>query len=146
MSIVKKVAVLCPSCQLENIVSIWESLNVALDPEAKKSLLEGSLNTYQCKACEQKVLVPVPFMYHDMDRQICVQFYPFDALRKPDFFSHFALDGSISKQVSKGLNIPKYMRNRHIVFDMSELVRYILFREQLLIYLDDDYLSHSIPD
>ncbi len=132
MSIVRTVAVQCPQCNKENVVRVWESVNSSLDPDEKKSLLEGNLNTYVCQGCSLRVLVPVPFMYHDMERRICVQFYPFEALRSPGFFTHFSPHGAISQQVSRDLNLPDYMRHRHIVFDMSELVRYIVFREQLL--------------
>ena len=131
MSMEKTIHVVCPQCAKENTVRVWESLNAAMDPEEKKALLEGNLNTYQCQGCGLRILVPVPFMYHDTDRRICVQFYPFDALRSPDFYQHFSPYGAVSRQVSRDLDLPEYMRNRHIVFDMGELVRYIVFREKI---------------
>ncbi len=131
MSIEKTITIHCPKCSTETATRIWESVNASLDPDEKKALMQGTLNTFQCRGCGLKIFIPVAFMYHDMEKQICVQFYPFDLLDKPDFLDHFRLDGGISKRISRDLDLPPYMRNRHIVFDMGELVRYITFRESL---------------
>lgn len=136
MSIERTISVRCPQCQTEDTAQVWESINASLDPDQRTALLEGNLNTFVCRVCGTKVLIPVAFMYHDMERRICVQYYPFEALRKADFFDHFALNGDISRKVSRDLNLPDYMRKRQIVFDMGELVRYIVFRERLYEYRD----------
>ena len=136
MSLERTIAVRCPKCQTEDTAQVWESINASLDPEQKSALLEGNLNTFICRSCGTKFLIPVAFMYHDMERHICVQYYPFEALHKAEFFAHFAINGDISKKVSKGLHLPDYMRKRQVVFDMAELVRYIVFRERLFEYLE----------
>lgn len=134
MSEGRTIAVRCPNCQAEDTAEIWESVNASLNPELKDALLKGSLNTFVCHTCGTKVLVPIAFLYHDMERRICIQYYPFEAMRKVDFFEHFAINGDISKKVSKDLRLPEYMLKRQVVFDMSELVRYVIFRERLFEY------------
>lgn len=67
MSFTENVPVPCPDCGVVSKVTIWASANVTLDPQAKTELLEGRLNTFTCP-CGEKHVLPVTFMYHDMDR------------------------------------------------------------------------------
>ncbi len=138
MSEARTVAVRCPQCQAEDTAEIWESVNASLNPQQKDALLKGNLNTFVCRTCGTKFLIPVAFMYHDMERRICIQYYPFETMRKAEFFEHFAINGDISRKITQNLNLPEYMRRRQVVFDMSELVRYVIFRERLFDYREGE--------
>lgn len=131
MSVNESRIVTCPHCQHEQSVRIWQSLNVSLDKSAKKDLFEGKINLLVCEKCGQKTFIPVPFLYHDPDRQIAVQYYPAGVIRDEQFLSHFKIDGSFADSDNIGFEVPDYMRHIHIVFNMDELITYIVFRETL---------------
>lgn len=121
----------CPECNIKQNVTIWESVNVTLDPDLKEKLFQGRINVFQCQKCGVRALIPVPLLYHDMTKRFCVQFYPYNWLENDDFLENFAKDGELNIEL---FSIPKasgYMKRTQIVFDMDELVRYVLFRDKL---------------
>jgi RNA polymerase subunit RPABC4/transcription elongation factor Spt4 len=121
----------CPECEKKQLTTIWRSINVTLDPDARASLFEGKINVFECDSCGYSGFIPVPLMYHDMDRKFCVQYYPFELLDKEDFFIQFDAEGCLSTKAFADINLPEYMRRQHIVFVMDEMIRYIDFRERL---------------
>ena len=128
----------CPECRTKVETTVWSSLNVQLDPDAKEDLLNGKLNFFQCTRCDFKAPVVANFMYHDMDGGYSVQFYPFEALEDDTFFDLFTPDGLVDiQQAGLPADSPiselarSFMENCHIVFSMDELVRYVIFRDRL---------------
>ncbi len=130
MSQIESVSLPCPQCNHEETLQVWQTLSVVENPEAKTDLFEGKLNIFECHECGLKALVPVPFQYDDSHRELCVQFFPFQLADNREFYSAFAVNGStVDESVDPAA--PEYVRRRHIVFEMSELLRYIVFRERL---------------
>jgi Zn ribbon nucleic-acid-binding protein len=137
MSVRETVEAKCPACNEESQVSIWRSMNVTLDPDAKELLLAGNVNVFQCPKCGYESLLDVDFLYHDMEKRFCVQFYPYERLSDDGFLANFTADGTLPEQVTGEtgpVSIPDkfaYMLHPHIVFEMGELVRYVAFRDRL---------------
>lgn len=128
----------CPTCGAKAETTIWSSLNVTLDPEAKEDLLRGELNLFQCSNCGFDGLLPVPFLYHDMENRFLLQYYPVEALEDDSFFDLFTADGKLDLGI-EGMSetsplsqlLPQFMGDFHVVFSMEELVRYVTFRDRL---------------
>ena len=135
MTIKRLVEIKCPKCQTKVETMIWDSLNVAVDPKAKKDLLEGKINLFECSKCDYKELLPVSFLYHDMENDFCVQYYPFERIGDRDFFDEFTKDArlKIDFPVPEHLKHAAYLKAPHIVFSLEELVRYVIFRDRLRI-------------
>lgn len=138
MSLERPVDLECPNCALSQTIVIWDSLNADVSPEARKALFEGKINVFICEVCGHQALIPVPLLYHDMKRRFVVQYFPFEAIGDDDFLRRFGIDGTDRSMVGALAGLPAgtesamdYMRRAHIVFDMGELVRYVLFREQV---------------
>jgi hypothetical protein len=116
-------------------VTIYKSINATADPGARKALLEGKVNSFVCPKCNNKGYLLVSLLYHDMDRKFLIQYHPFPAIKSDEFLSQFELSGRVKLDPSKvAVEIDRklsYFRELHIVFDLAELVRYILFRERL---------------
>ena len=132
MTLVQEEQIECPECGHSQSVRIWQSVNVTLEPQLKQDLLNGKINWFKCGICEFESFMPLPLMYHDMDLKFCVQLVPFDQAMDPIFLKNFSSDGTFK---TRGI-LPKdigaeYMSNQHVVFSMSELVYYMLFREKL---------------
>ncbi len=55
------------------------------------------------------------------------------SLEHPETFDDFLANGFPSMEENEDMGIPadSYLRTIHIVFDMGELVRYVMFRECL---------------
>jgi predicted nucleic-acid-binding Zn-ribbon protein len=125
----------CPKCGNAQRVQIWQSLNVSIDPEEQQRLFEGRMNVLECSKCGNKTFVNVPFVYHDMHRQFYVQYLPFESLEDDAVFFQFQFQEngfpSVEDDEDMGIPLDSYFRTQHVVFDMAELVRYIIFRERL---------------
>lgn len=123
----------CPMCHAKQSVTLYDSINVTLDPSLKEKLFNGEINVFQCGKCNERIFVSLPLLYHDMDRHFLVQYYPFDIIEDREFLKQFSKEGGWS---SAFINmIPRKLRqpykNIHIVFDIEELVRYVISRDKL---------------
>ena len=139
MSIKREEEIACPKCGKAQNVVIWEAIDADPDPEARTALFEARVNRFDCPACDFDALVPLPLLYHDRKRQFVVQFFPFGWLDEPEFVSRFTADGRdrhVAEMFERALKAKKIPPGAepaepHVVFDMQELVRYVLFRERV---------------
>jgi len=144
MSINREEEIACPKCGATQNVTIWESIDADPDPEARTALFEARVNRFDCPACDFDALVPLPLLYHDRKRQFVVQFFPFGWLDEPEFVSRFTADGhdrQVAEMFERALKAKKIPPGAepvepHVVFEMPELVRYVLFRERVFDVCD----------
>jgi len=134
MSVTEEKQVACPQCGQEQSITLWKSLNVAQNPEEKPRLYNGEINLLVCNKCGHKSFVPTPLLYHDLDRRIAVQYFPPAYIRRPEFIQQFNRDGSFAPGDALQVEVPDYLRQLHIVFNMNELVTYVIFRDVLAEY------------
>jgi len=123
----------CPKCGEKRSVALYDSINVSLDPSLKDRLFKGEINSFKCDKCQEEASVPMPLLYHDMDKPFLVQYYPFNAVEDNEFLNQFSKEGESSPEVIN--SIPRKLREHykriHIVFDMEELIRYVIFRDKI---------------
>lgn len=127
----RTIPIQCPSCQWETEGTVYDAVNSALDPKRKEELFQGKINVFHCEQCGFQGIIPHPFLYLDPERQFCVQYYPPSYLDDAVFLGGFLKDGSIRFNLTNEEEIPAYIRQWHIVFDLDEMVRYIIFRERI---------------
>lgn len=72
----QKMDVVCPKCGAKGEASAWQTLNSALDPEAKKALLNGTLFQYKCPSCGEISALHYGMLYHDAERRAMVYCVP----------------------------------------------------------------------
>lgn len=116
----------CPDCGNKQETTVWDSVNVKLDPDLKKKLFDAQINVFSCEKCGKKTFINAPLLYHDMTQQFCVQYYPPESLDQREFFRRFKPDGSFANT-----GMPAYIVRPHIVFRMDEMLRYVIFRDRL---------------
>lgn len=132
MSSKEKIQVACPKCSNEQSVIIWKSVNVQLSPDAKEQVLGGELNLFQCESCSHQARIETSFLYHDMEKEFLVMYYPLAQLVEPNFAEDFDTHGRLNSLGEKKPNEDyNYADDIHIVFDVGELAKYIFFREKL---------------
>ena len=66
MSLEREETLKCPKCKTENKFHIYDSINVTLDPELKKKVLDGSLFKMKCAECGTETVINYDTLYHDM--------------------------------------------------------------------------------
>lgn len=69
----------CPRCNAESSFSVWQSLNVTLNPAEKQSLMSGELLKFTCPSCGATMPVVYPLLYHDMERRLMLWMIPDNA-------------------------------------------------------------------
>ena len=74
MSSFRKIKITCPDCNTEGEYTVWDSVNVDLDPELKSKVMDGSLFTWVCPKCKKSFNAPYSFLYHDMAHNFMVYF------------------------------------------------------------------------
>jgi Zn ribbon nucleic-acid-binding protein len=141
MSLEQPVAITCPQCDHAQEVIVWSSLNVQVSPDAKDDLLKGEINVFECESCGHKASLVVPFLYHDMALRFCVQFYPPELMDDEETLSLYKPDGTSAADLVGAMPMSEEMRQKtaymlrpHIIFEMRELLLYILFREKLAAF------------
>ena len=72
MSRSRQEAIRCSRCNGQQPFTVWESINVTVDPDLKKPLLDGNLTTFHCNRCENEAHVAHDCLYHDMDRSLAI--------------------------------------------------------------------------
>lgn len=128
MSQVTNRTIACPNCGHEQNFIIWDSLNGILDPEAKDSLINGTLFRFKCDECGYETEVVYDILYHDMEHHTMVYRVQPESVEQAGQYMLIASE----KTKSLDANLPK-TRNR-IVTDNNRL------REKAIIFgagLDD---------
>lgn len=140
MSKMEKEMLACPQCGVEQETEVWDSINVALNPELQEKLFKTEINVFSCSQCGSTALINSPLLYTDIEKKICVQFYPPELIEEDTFLEFFDEEGNLEMSVilenverildETGSN---YLLKPHIVFDMDEMIRYINFRERIFL-------------
>ena len=61
MSSFRNIKITCPACNTEGSYTVWDSVNVDLDPELKVKVMDGSLFTWTCPNCKKSFNAPYSF-------------------------------------------------------------------------------------
>jgi DNA-directed RNA polymerase subunit RPC12/RpoP len=134
MTMQREVELECPKCGQKQPVTLWDAINVSTNPELKSKLFNGQINVFSCFACSHRILIPMPLLYHDMERKFIVYHFPLTFLSKEeDVRKTFNQDGRLLEETEP---LPQALRDyydkMHVVFDMDELLRYVYFRERVI--------------
>jgi len=78
-------AVQCPACQGRFRARVETIIDVRADPSAKGRVMNGAVNVATCPQCGGHVLLNVPFLYHDAEKELALVYAPAGAgLAEPD--------------------------------------------------------------
>lgn len=114
---------------------LYDSLNVTIDPEAKKDFMDGKINVFKCNNCNAEIFVQKALLYHDMSQHFCAYFIPYDAVFNDNFIkTHISSDGEMNHEVMDFVKSNpdfEYFMDPHIVLSMDELIRYVIFRDRI---------------
>jgi len=126
MSLAKTYPIRCPQCDHTQNVELYDSINVAQEPELKTALLENRLNRVECESCDTSFRVDKPVLYHDADRNILIHWMPDTACSRDDILDEF--DGAMDELRSALPEDTEPPRVR-LVFTRVELVELMFIIE-----------------
>ena len=66
----------CSNCHKQTEIEVRQSINVALDPELKARVKDGSLFVWECPYCGHRNLALYQTLYHDPDTKLMVWLLP----------------------------------------------------------------------
>ena len=134
MSVQTREIVQCPECKYEQEMEVYRSINTGLDPNLRRELFEGAVNRFTCESCGHQSALAIPLLYNDPQRQFCVHYYPLQMVKSEQFLAQFNRDATVNAAQVEDPDIPAYMHKMQVVFDLNEMIHYILFREELFAY------------
>jgi len=143
LSIHENRTVNCPKCQQKQTDMVWSSINATLNPDGRNKLFDGQINHFKCVKCEYESLIPIPLLYHDPERKIAAHYFPPESMKKAEFLDQFDLDGKFVVTGEVDFDVPDHLLDVHVVFNMNELVSYVIFREMLIEFHQQNL---STPD
>ncbi len=126
MSAQKNYNIRCPQCNHTQNVKLYDSINVAQEPELKAALFENRLNRVQCEDCEASFRIDKPLLYHDSDRNILIHWMPDNAVTRDEILDEFdrSMD-ELRDALPEGMEHPRV----RLVFDRVELIELIFMVE-----------------
>lgn len=84
----------CPQCGEDGSLTLWDSINVDLDPDVRRRVEDLSVFEWTCPNCGKTCLVLHPCLYHDMTNEFMVWFAPDNEVQDGAQFSqldHYTL-------------------------------------------------------
>ena len=66
----------CPQCGADGPLTMWTSINVAQDPDARRRVEDLSIFEWTCPNCQKTSLVLHPCLYHDVANEFMIWFAP----------------------------------------------------------------------
>ena len=66
----------CPQCGEAGPLTMWTSINVAQDPDARRRVEDLSIFEWTCPNCQKTSLVLHPCLYHDVANEFMIWFAP----------------------------------------------------------------------
>jgi hypothetical protein len=66
----------CPRCKTPIVVDLQQVFDLNVDPQAKQTLLSGSVNIAHCPACGYSGAIATPVVYHDQNKELLLTYFP----------------------------------------------------------------------
>mgnify|MGYP002706330554 FL=1 len=76
MSMQHQEEITCPACQKAGNFTVWDSVDIAENPEMKDSIASLEAFHYHCPHCGTTVNIDYGFLYHDANRRFMVFYGP----------------------------------------------------------------------
>lgn len=141
MSAQKTYKIRCPQCQHGQKVELYDSINVAQQPELKTALFENRLNCVKCEDCDASFRIDKPLLYHDADRNILIHWMPDTAMSRDEILDEF--DKSMEElrdALPEGMEPPRV----RLVFNRVELVELIFIIEAGMDERVVEYIKYTV--
>ncbi len=72
----KMAAITCPNCGRQFATPVHTIIDVGQNPTGKTQLLQGQINVAICPQCSARSALSVPFLYHDLQKELLFVYTP----------------------------------------------------------------------
>lgn len=120
---------------------MYDSVNVAQEPELKTALFENRLHRVKCGDCDAEFRIDKPLLYHDADRNILIHWMPDVGVTRDEILDEF--DRSMEELRAA---LPEDMKQPRVrlVFDRVELVELIFLVEAGMDERVVEYIKYTV--
>jgi len=141
MSNQKEYTITCPECDHEQLVDLFESINISESPELREMLLGNQLNQISCAACGYVLQVDKQLLYHDPDEGFMIYWIPLEGRTRLQVQQYFNENvEEMNKMLPPEFDAPQI----HLVFSRIELVELIFILEDDLDERLVEYIKYTI--
>ena len=136
----------CPQCGEDGPLTMWTSINVAQDPDARRRVEDLSIFEWTCPNCQKTSLVLHPCLYHDVANEFMIWFAPDGEIQDntTDFsqLDHYTLSTTHTpNEIREKVNVLE----RHLDDRALEMTKLILIMQLSRDNVDVvDVVFHSI--
>jgi predicted RNA-binding Zn-ribbon protein involved in translation (DUF1610 family) len=118
-----EVDVTCPACLFKDVVPVYTSVNVSMDPDLRDRVFDDELNRFTCANCGKRMVLPINLMYHDMDLEFAVWFSPQGEMpeEEKNVFDRVAQSMGIGDYLSKAPTTFKWEDFKNKILEFEEL-------------------------
>lgn len=141
MSTQKTYNIRCPQCGHAQDVALYDSINVAQEPELKNTLFENRLNRVKCRDCGAEFRIDKPLLYHDADRNILIHWMPDVGVSRDEILDEFDRGMEELRSARPEALEPPRVR---LVFDRVELVELIFIIEAGMDEREVEYIKYTV--
>ena len=118
-----QVDVTCPACLFKDVVPVYTSVNVSMNPDLRDMIFDDELNRFICPNCGKSMVLPVNLMYHDMDLKFAIWFSPQGEMSEEE--------REVFDKVAESLGIGDYLSKAPSTYTWEDFKNKILeFEEQ----------------
>ena len=118
-----QVNVTCPACLFKDVVSVYTSVKVSMDPDLRDMIFDDELNRFTCPNCGKSKVLPVSLMYHNMNSKFAVWFSPQGEMSEEE--------REVFDKVAQSMRSGDYLSKAPITFTWEEFKNKILEFEAL---------------
>jgi hypothetical protein len=138
----RTVNISCPTCDVQQDVQLYESINVQAEPQLKDALMQNQLNRVECADCDANFRVDLPLLYNDPQNNILVHWIPEvgDVTRDQILEDFDQSMEEMGTMVPTDISLPSV----RLVFSRVELVELIFMIEVGMNQRVVEYVKYSI--
>jgi predicted RNA-binding Zn-ribbon protein involved in translation (DUF1610 family) len=118
-----EVDVTCQACLFKDVMPVYTSVNVTLDPDLRDRIFKDDLNRFNCPNCGRSFVLPINLMYHDMDLKFAVWFSPHGEMPEEE--------KAAFNKVAQSMGIGDYLSKAPATFTWADFKNKILEFEKL---------------
>lgn len=124
ITVINKV-VKCDHCGCDVPINILSSVNVTLNPELRKMVLEGEIFKFKCTNCKNSINALYPILYHDMINKFMIYYIP-ESLVNDENFEFVQVYDELSSTQKRIVNNLSTLKEEILIFEneLSDTIVY----------------------
>lgn len=131
----------CPKCGHEQVVELYNVVNVFLNPKLKEDLLANRLNVVTCEGCSAVFRVDLPLVYSDPSRHLLIYWVPLAEKDQQQGELEFQ---EVLRELQQAMPADVDTPPVSLVFDRYELVERIFLAEADMDVRVIEYIKYLI--